>query len=293
MNVQAILQRTQRGFRDDLRLHAVAIVSLIVAFLCLGAALLSVENLSRIAERWSQTQHLTVYLRSDAREADVAQLRSSLGGLPEITKIEHISAARARELFTQQTSLSASGNLLSDDVFPASLELDLTSGLPQRRLEKLAHSIEQFVAVEEVETYRSFVSQFHSLLEAGRSGALVLAVLVLVCVLAVIGNTIRLAVLNRKTEIEVLKLCGATDAFVRSPFLVEGVLQAVMSASLALVLLLFAYLILRGRIESTLATFTGVNTVFLSPLTVTSVILAAGLLGGLGSALSLRRYLKV
>jgi len=293
MNLRAVLQRTQRGFRDDLRLHAVAVISLIVAFLCLGAALLSVENLTRIAERWSRTQHLTVYLRSDAREDDVKQLRLSLEGLREVTKLEYISPAAAREQFAQQTRIGQSVVGLPDDAFPASLELQLSDGTEAARVEKLAQRVAQFSAVEEVETYRSFVGQFHTLLEAGRSGAVLLALLVLVCVLAVIGNTIRLAVLNRKREIEVLKLCGATDAFVRGPFLVEGVLQAVMAASLAMVLLLFAYLVVRDRIETTLATLTGVTTEFLSPLTVLAVIGLAGALGGLGSALSLRRYLQV
>ncbi|HET8938557.1 MAG TPA: permease-like cell division protein FtsX [Polyangiales bacterium] len=293
MNLQAILQRTQRGFRNDLRLHAVAVVSLIVAFLCLGTALLGIENLSRIAERWSQTQHLTVYLRADASPEAVAQLRTSLAGLREISKVEYVSAAQARELFLQQTSLGAEPSVLGDDVFPASLEVDLTAHLAPERLEKLAQGISQFPAAEEIETYRSFIGQFHTLLEVGRTGAWGLSLLVLICVLAVIGNTIRLAVLNRKAEIEVLKLCGATDAFVRSPFLVEGILQAVMSASLAMVLLLFAYLLLRGRVETTLTAFTGVSSVFLSPLTVAALIAAAGTLGGLGSAWSLRRYLKV
>ena len=293
MSFQAILQRTQRGFRNALRLHAVAVVSLIVAFLCLGTALLSVENLSRIAERWSQSQHLTVYLRADASSEAIAQLRNALSSVHEISKLDLVSAAQARQQFLQQTNLAASDGVLTDDVFPASLEVDLGSRIAPERLEKLVQGINQFAAVEEVETYRSFVSQFHSLLDAGRAGAWVLALLVLICVLAVIGNTIRLAVLNRKSEIEVLKLCGATDAFVRSPFLVEGVLQAVMSASLALVLLLFGYLLLRGQVETTLITFTGVSTVFLSPLTVACVIAASGAIGGLGSALSLRRYLKV
>jgi cell division transport system permease protein len=293
MNVQAILQRTQRGFRNDLRLHAVAVVSLIVAFLCLGTALLGIENLSRIAERWSQTQHLTVYLRADASSEAVAQLRTSLTSLREISKVEYLSAAQAREMFLQQTSLGAEPSVLGADVFPASLEIELATRLAPDRLDKLAQGISQFSAAEEIETYRSFIGQFHTLLEVGRTGAWVLSLLVLICVLAVIGNTIRLAVLNRKDEIEVLKLCGATDSFVRSPFLVEGVLQAVMSASLAMVLLLFVYLLLRGRVETTLTSFTGVSSVFLSPLTVTAVIAAAGTLGGLGSAWSLRRYLKV
>lgn len=293
MSLQAIFQRTQRGFRHDLRLHAVAVVSLIVAFLCLGTALLGIENLSRVADRWSETQHLTVYLRADASAEAVAQLRSSLTNLHEVSKVELVSAAQAREQFLQQTSVSAEPSVLGDDVFPASLEIDLSARLPAGRLDKLVQGIAQFAAAEEIETYRTFIGQFHTLLQAGRTGAWVLSLLVLICVLAVIGNTIRLAVLNRKDEIEVLKLCGATDSFVRSPFLVEGVLQAVTSASLAMVLLLFAYLLMRGRVETTLTTFTGVSSVFLSPITVTCVIAAAGALGGLGSALSLRRYLKV
>jgi cell division transport system permease protein len=293
MSLQAIFQRTQRGFRNDLRLHAVAVVSLIVAFLCLGTALLGIENLSRVSDRWSETQHLTVYLRADASAEAVAQLRSSLSNLREVSKLEYISAAQARDLFLQQISLGAEPSVLGEDVFPASLEIDLATRLAPERLDKLVQGISQFSAAEEIETYRSFISQFHTLLEVGRTGAWVLSVLVLICVLAVIGNTIRLAVLNRKDEIEVLKLCGATDSFVRGPFLVEGVLQAVMSASLAMLLLLFTYLVLRGRVEGTLSAFTGVSSVFLSPLTVAGVIAAAGALGGLGSALSLRRYLKV
>jgi cell division transport system permease protein len=293
MSLQAIFQRTQRGFRHDLRLHAVAVVSLIVAFLCLGTALLGIENLGRVADRWSETQHLTVYLRADASAEAVAQLRSSLTSLREVSKVELVTAAQAREQFLQQTSVSAEPSVLGDDVFPASLEIDLSARLPADRLDKLVQGISQFAAAEEIETYRTFIGQFHTLLQAGRTGAWVLSLLVLICVLAVIGNTIRLAVLNRKDEIEVLKLCGATDSFVRSPFLVEGVLQAVTSASLAMVLLLFAYLLMRGRVETTLTTFTGVSSVFLSPITVACVIAAAGVLGGLGSALSLRRYLKV
>jgi cell division transport system permease protein len=291
MELWAIISRAQRGLRDDLRLHAVAVASLVVAFLCLGTALLSVENLSRIAERWSKSQHLTVYLRDDAKPDDVAQLRLVLESLAEIRKVEHISTARARSLFAEQTQLAVEE--LPSEAFPASLELDLASGVDAARVDRIAKRVQQFVAVEEVETYRGVVGQFHELLAAGRSGALALALLVTVCVVAVIGSTIRLAVANRRREIEVLKLCGATDSFVRSPFLFEGVLQGVTSAALAMLLLLIGYLVMRGYVEATLASLTGVRTAFLSPLMVLSVIVSAGLLGALGSALSLRRYLQV
>jgi cell division transport system permease protein len=293
MDLNAVLKRARRGFRDDLRLHAVAVVSLIVAFLCLGTALLSVENLSRVSQRWSRTQHLTIYLRETAKTDDVAQLRLVLESLPEVTKVEHISAARARQLFAEQTTLSHGLSDLPSDAFPASLELDLSSGVDSARVDRLSARVKQFAAVEDIENYRSFVGQFHTLLDAGRSGAILLALLVVICVTAVISNTIRLAIANRRREIEVLKLCGATDAFVRSPLLVEGVAQAIASSSIAMLLLLVGYLATRSHIEATLSSLTGAHTVFLPAGTVLSVIASAGLVGGLGSALSLRRYLQV
>jgi cell division transport system permease protein len=120
-----------------------------------------------------------------------------------------------------------------------------------------------------------------------------LALLVAICVLAIIGNTIRLAVTSRKREIEVLKLCGATDGYVRTPFVLEGALQAGSAALVALLLLLVAYLSVRGSIEATLSAVTGVRMEFLPVSILAGVVLCAAAVGALGSALSLRRYLRV
>jgi cell division transport system permease protein len=293
MDIWTAFARAKRGFRDDLHLHIVAVASLVVAFLCLGTALLSVENLTRIADRWSQSQHLTLYLHDDAKDSDVNQLRLVLEGLPEVQKVEHITAAAARALFAEQTHMGPGMSELPADAFPASLEIELASTASTDRVGKLTERLKRFAAVEEVENYRSFLGQFHGLLDAGRSGALVLALLVVVCVIAVIGNTIRLAVAGRRREIEVLKLCGATDSFVRSPLVIEGVIQGVSSSAIALAILLAGYLLAHHHIEATLSSLTGVGMVFLSPWTVAATITLAGIVGGVGSAWSLRRYLQV
>jgi cell division transport system permease protein len=293
MDLWTALSRAKRGLRDDLRLHVIAIASLIVAFLCLGAALLSVQNLSRIAERWSGAKHLTVYLKDGAQESDVAQLRLVLESLADAEKVRHVSAADARKEFAEQADLGVSIGALPQDAFPASLEVALRSHTSEQRVGEIAERVRRFGAVEDVETYHDWFSQMGTLLSAGKSAVALLAMLVVVCVLAIIGNTIRLAVANRKREIEVLKLCGATDSFVRSPFMIEGTLQAALAAVVALMLLLCAYLVMRGYVEGTLSAVTGVRTVFLDPLTVLSVVAGAGTIGALGSAISLRRYLSV
>jgi cell division transport system permease protein len=293
MDIWTALSRAKRGFRDDLQLHVVAIASLVVAFLCLGAALLSVANLSRVAERWGGVQHLTVYLKDDAKEGDVAQLRMVLESLQEAKEVRYVSAAQARSEFAEQADTGMKAQSLPTDAFPASLEVALRAQATQARVAEIAGRVRRFGAVDEVETYHDWFAQMGTLLQAGRSAVALLAMLVVICVLAIIGNTIRLAVVNRRREIEVLKLCGATDGFVRSPFVIEGSLQAAAAASVALVLLLIAYFSLRGYVEGTLSAVTGVRTVFLDPLTALYIVLGGGLMGALGSALSLRRYLQV
>jgi cell division transport system permease protein len=293
MDLWNALSRAKRGLRDDLGLHVVAVASLVIAFLCLGAALLSVENLSRVADRWGRAQHLTVYLIDKALDTDVAQLRLVLESLQEVASVQHVSAIDAKREFAEQIDPSVDAAALPTDAFPASLEVTLRSEADAKRVAEMAERVKRFSAVEHVETYHDWLQQVASLVSTARSAVGLLALLVAICVLAIIGNTIRLAVLSRKREIEVLKLCGATDGYVRSPFLLEGAIQAAAAAFVSMLLLLFAYLALRGTLESTLSAITGVRLSFLPPLTMLAVIFGGAIIGAFGSALSLRRHLRV
>jgi cell division transport system permease protein len=293
MDIRTALRRAKRGFRDDLRLHVWAIASLILAFLCLEAALLSVQNVARLAERWRGAQHLTVYLKDSAQAGDVAQLRLVLESLQEAQQVSHVSAEQARQEFATQVEMNIAPGSLPIDAFPASLEVLLRENVRPQRAAEIAERVRRFGPVEEVETYRDFYAQMGSLLSAGRGAVVLLSILVAICVLAIIGNTIRLAVLNRRREIEVLKLCGATDGYVRSPFVIEGALQAASAALTALILLLIVYFAARGHVESALAAVSSARTVFLEPLLALAVVAGAAAMGALGSALALRRYLNV
>ncbi len=128
---------------------------------------------------------------------------------------------------------------------------------------------------------------------AGRGFVLVLGILVLLAVLFVVGNTIRLAVAGRREEIEVMKLCGADDGFVRGPFLVEGTVQGFAAALLSILILTAGFVSVRAELDGTLGALAGIQTTFLPPLLALLVLVAGALAGALGSALSLRRYLTV
>lgn len=291
MNLQTAFSRAFRGFRDDLKLHLLAIVSLVVAFICLGAALLSVENLDRIAENFTDSRHLTVYLRDQTTDDDVAQLRLVLESLGDVESFKYVSQKRAKALLMEQTSLDVDPGSLPTTAFPASLEIKLVGTVEPDAVAALAGRLSGFNAVEDVETYRDWFGQIDTLVSTGRSATGLLALLVAICVAAVIGNTIRLAVTNRRREIEVLRLCGATDGFVRTPFLLEGMFQGLAAGTVALCVLLISYFALHTHVEEILQPIMGIRTVFLQPATAAAIVVFGGVAGALGSLLSIRRYM--
>jgi cell division transport system permease protein len=293
MDLSSLIARARRGLREELRLYLVAISSLSVAFLCLGGALLALTNLSSMADQWGRTGRMTVYLAENAQASDIAQLRVVLEGLPEIDAVAHVTAEAARRQFVEQSDLGAEVSQLPADVFPASLEVTLHEGVVIQRANAISERVARFRGVAEVETYRGWFERLESLIQTGRAVAGIIALLVSLCVVAVIANTIKLAVARRKQEIEVMKLCGATDAFVRGPFLIEGVFQGAVSSLIALTVLVVGFLVMRDDLDTTLAALTGIRFAFLSPLMLVSLLVGGGLVGALGSALSLRRYLAV
>jgi len=293
MDLATVFSRATRGLRDDLRLHVVAVASLVIAFLCLGGALLAVANLAHMSTRWGQERSVSIYLKDSAKEADVAQLRLVLESVDDVAGAVFVSAEQARKQFAAQADLGIPMEALPQEAFPASVELTLRKGVSDERVASLAQRVATFAAVETVETYQSLFGRMASLIAAGRSAALGLALLVIVCVIAVVGNTIRLAVAGRRQEIEVLKLCGATDGFVRGPFVVEGALQSTAAAVLAVLLLVGGYALLHGRVDATLSSLVGVSTVFMHPMWLVAIVVGGACVGALGSLLSLRRYLAV
>jgi len=293
MDLKSAITRAQRGFREEIRLYLVAVSSISVAFLCLAAALLAQANLRAVAERWGESSRMTVYLRDGASAEDVAQLQVVLSSLAEVGSVEHLTSEMARAQFLEQSDVGADLASLPVEAFPPSVEVTLRAGTSADRVSAIAARVTQFRGVSDVETYRGWFERLDSLLTAGRGVAGGLAVLVGLCVLAVISNTIRLAVARRREEIEVMKLCGATDGFVRGPFVLEGTFQGFVSAVLAVVVLMIGYFALRSDVDSTIVALTGGHSVFIEPWLLVALVVGGGGIGAAGSALSLRRYLSV
>lgn len=287
-------RRARRGMLREWRLHALSVFSLAVAFVCLGAALLVLTNLRAIEERWAHAGRASIYLKDSASAEDIEQIKAALTAVPIVTSVRYVSASQARSEFGQQEAgARAELAALPVEAFPASLEIEVQSGVTDAELGDVVGKLRQLPAVDDVETYQAWTERLGRLIRGGVAAAALLALVVFASVLAVVGSTIRLALQRRRTEVEVLKLVGATDRFIKGPFLVEGMSQGALGALGALALLAGLFFVVRGRLDAELATLIGVEPSFLPWPVVVGMVVVGMLLGMFAALLGLRRLVTV
>ena len=284
--------RTWRAGRSDLRLHVLTVFSLAVAFVCLAASLLVVTNLAAVRDRWSRSGRATVYLRDGTSDAEAADVASALESTPFVKKVRLVTAIEARREVVSDESDKALA-ALPPSAFPASLEVGFTDEVTGESLEATSLKLRALPCVDTVETYQKWTERLTSLLGGGVTASLCLAAIVLAAVVSVIGSTLRLLLHRRRSEVEVLKLVGATDGFVRRPFVVEATAQGAGGALAALVMLGALFAIVRGRFDQELVSLLGVAPTFLPWPVALGMVALGALLGAATAIVSLRRMVMV
>lgn len=284
--------RTWRAGRSDLRLHLLTVFSLAVAFICLAASLLVVTNLAALRDRWSRAGRATVYLRDDTSDAEAADVARALESTAFVKKVRLVTSIEARrEVLGGEADKALAA--LPPSAFPASLEVGFTEDVTSESLEATSLKLRALPCVESVETYQKWTERLSSLLDGGVTASLCLAVIVLAAVVSVIGSTLRLLLHRRRSEVEVLKLVGATDAFVRRPFVVEATAQGAGGALAAVLMLGALFAMVRGRFDQELVALLGVPPSFLPWPFVLGMVALGAALGAATAIVSLRRMVMV
>lgn len=286
------LERAWRGSRNDWRLHMLSIFSVAVAFVCLAAAVLVVVNVHTVRTRWAETGRASVFLKPDATQEQIDSITKALRSSEGVTDVNYVSSEDARREITAQKSDDVLAALPAE-AFPASLEVRVADEAAVERLSKLSGQLAALPAVESVETYQSWSERLGTLLAGGVTASIVLALVVLAAVISVVSSTIRLTLQRRRIEVEVLKLVGATDSYVRRPFVLEGAAQGGIGACIAIVLLGVLYAIVRGHFDGQLAVLLGMTPTFLPWFVCAGMVLLGALLGAVAAFGSLRRLLLV
>jgi len=284
--------RAWRGGRADWKLHALSGFSLAVAFVCLASALLVVFNLDAVRQRWARAGRASIYLRDGATPQMVTELRSALDKTPGVTSVRFVSQADARQEVVG-ASADAALAALPAEAFPASLEVEVASTVTDVDLTGIKANLKQIPAVESVETYDQYTTKLQGLMQAGMVAALILSLVVLAAVVSVVGSTVRLALQRRRIEVDVLRLVGASEQYVRRPFVVEGCVLGAAGATSAVALLGVIYLIIQSHVADVVTLMFGVQPTFLPWYAVAGLIALGALLGATSSHFSLRRMVTV
>jgi cell division transport system permease protein len=275
---------------------ATLLTLLVIALaLALPAALrLFVINAQAATGNFANAVDLSVYLKTDVPLAKAEQLAQAANGRPDVASVTLISADQGLQEFRRYSGFGDALAALKDNPLPHVLHVrPRAEDSSAAALESLRRYFSAWPEVDLVQVDSAWVMRFNAILEVLRRLLLAAAALLGVGVLAVIGNTVRLEIAGRRAEIEVTKLVGGSNAFVRRPFLYTGVLYGLGGALLALGIVAAAVAVL-GPPVATLAHLYGSRYVLHGPTPEdVGVLLAAGVvLGWLGAWLSAARHLR-
>jgi len=292
-HVQALLGSLGRLQRNPL---ATVLTLLVIGLaLALPAALGLVVTIAQSATGgFSHAVAMSVYLKSGVPLAKAQQLAGDARQRPDVAQVTVIAADEGLQEFRKYSGFGDALDALKSNPLPNVLHIVPRNGAASpASIESLRHYFAAWPEVDVVQLDTEWVLRFNAILAVLRRLVLIAAALLGAGVLAVIGNTIRLEILNRRAEIEVTKLVGGSNAFVRRPFLYTGLLYGIGGAVLAWVILEAAILVLDQPV-ATLAQLYGSRYVLQGPSGhVLGALFGGGMaLGWLGAWISARRHLR-
>jgi cell division transport system permease protein len=243
---------------------------------------------------FSNAVDLSVYLKPDVKLEKAKQLADNARARPEVTEVTLISADDALAEFRKYSGFGAALEVLQDNPLPHVLHVrPRAEASSAASLESLRRYFAAWPEVDLVQIDSEWVMRFNGILELLRRVLVITATLLGLGVLAIIGNTIRLEILNRRAEIEVTKLVGGSNGFVRRPFLYAGALYGLGGALLAWGIISAIVNVLSPSV-TTLAQLYGSKYALAGPdpQDVGTLVAAGALLGWLGAWISASRHLR-
>ncbi len=284
------LRRAWQGFWRNGLMSLAAMATMVLMLMLLSGLILMLAGLDATINYVGQKVQVVAYLKDAAPKTDVDRIQLVLQKMPEVTQVNYVSKAQALADFQQrQPSDAALIDSLPSNPLPASLEINLRD--PSDYLDVANYLKAQTVSVDSVQDLKVTVGQMIAVANVLRTGGIAVLVVVCLTVLFIIMNTIRLAVMARAEEIEIMRLVGASDAFIRWPFIFEGALVGLFGSLITIGLLW----VVQAPLTNFMSDFFNVLPVQASTLVgrdVALIVLATGVgIGTLGSFMSVRSYL--
>ncbi|MCU0641501.1 MAG: permease-like cell division protein FtsX [Candidatus Margulisbacteria bacterium] len=279
-----------RSIRRGGLMTSVAVVTIAVSLTIFGTFLLLVLNLGNIVSVVSSRMDLTAYTQKDLSLDEAAAIQLKLSRLPGVEKVEFTSKTEAWNKFKGDFG----GKFALDEVIREN-PLPHTFAVQVRtpdQLTQVARTISNLADIDEVRYSGQLIKQMQTLVGAVRLGGLSLVILLSLATLLIVVNTIRLTVLARETDLYIMKLVGATNSFVKWPFIIEGVIIGLLGGGVACLVLKVSYESTVLRLTQALPFLPLVGDTFLLTAIYAVTVIGGMALGIMGGYISVSRALK-
>lgn len=283
---------TFRSLRRNRFMAVASVLTVALSMFILGLFLCVVLNINHMAAYLESQVEMSVYLKDGLTTPQVMTVGSRIKALPGLVKIQFTNKDQAMENFKVQ--LGDQKGLLdavNGNPLPASYQITFTT---PERLKDAANIVTSYKEVDGIQYGQDIIEQLYKVARIIRVGGMVIILFLAGAELFIISNTIRLTVFARRREIQIMKYVGATNGFIRWPFLLEGMVIGAIGSGMASLILWQGYeLVVREMAEAGLV-FLPLIPIWPFVLYLTGMLLIAGIaIGAIGSCISLRKYMKV
>ena len=276
------LRELLHAFRRTPLLSILSVTTIAFSLFALGLFGLVALNIRQALERLEDRVEIRAFVADNTPPEDVAQAASDIASFPEVLKADLVTQEQA--LKRAQAELGEFRDVFEGAVLPASIDIRLKPG--QRdpgTVKRVAERVKTYSFVDDVRYGEEWIEKLYRLRNVAGIAGLVLGLVFAAVSVIIIGATIRMAVLARANEISIMRLVGATDGYIRRPFLVEGFAKGVLGGILALILTWIAQTLINKYV---------IQTVYFDARVVVLGLLFGALIGLLGSAVSVGRHLR-
>jgi len=251
------------------------------------------DNLRAITHKWDDSAQITLFLSLDTSDPDIEKLRLRLAALEGIESVEYVSAEQALHEFRQLSELDHLIDGLADNPLPPTLVLTpFTSAKEPRKLSRMVSEFRSYPGVDHVQFDMQWLQRLQAISDVVFRAITVIGITLALSVLLVVGNSVRLDIENRRAEIEVTKLIGATNRFIRRPFLYGGMWYGLLGGTLALLMVFIVLLAIEPPARHLVALYNSdFKLIFPNIGQALGLVLTSVGLGVLGSWLAVGRHI--
>lgn len=289
-NLEFFLVEALRSLRRGALMSMVAVGTITVALVVFGIFLLLVINLGNMVGTVSSKLDIAAYVEKELSLKEAGALQIELSKIEGVEKVEYISAEDAWKKFKEEFGSKLNlEELIRNNPLPHAFTIKVRTA---ELLPSVAQKISAIEIINEVRYSGRLIDQIKSLVNAVRIGGFSLTLLLALATLLIVVNTIRLTVLARETDIYIMRLVGATNSFIKGPFIIEGILIGILGGIASSLILKFSYEAVVVRIIKALPFLPVVTDQGLLTGIYIVVVLGGTALGLLGGYISVSRVLK-